>query len=99
MSADGTTLRLDLPEHDESEDHEHRVELVDLIRIGVIAVAALLTLLLPALPIPALVAFGSVVLVFGAWPVLHEAASNLRKRLMTMELSMTIALLSTLSIF
>ena len=41
--------------------------------------------------------FGAVVLAIGAWPVLREAVENLLERRMTMELSMTIALVAALA--
>jgi len=85
--------------HYESPDHgveKHRVERVDLIRVVVVAAAAVLTMAFPPVPSPILLAFGAAVLTVGAWPVLREAVQSLLERRMTMELSMTIALVAAL---
>ena len=79
---------------DEVEDHD--VGLMDLVRIGAVAVAALVTIVFSNAPQPVLLAFGAIVLTIGAWPVLREAIENLLERRMTMELSMTIALVAAL---
>ena len=80
----------------ESAEHEHRVDRVDLLRIVVVAAAAIAVWLVGAEPSVWLFLFGAVVLGFGAWPVLREAVENLLERRMTMELSMTIALVAAL---
>jgi Cd2+/Zn2+-exporting ATPase/Cu+-exporting ATPase len=80
----------------EDATEEHRVELADLTRILVVAVAAIGAWFFSTAPATALFVFGAVVLAIGAWPVLREAVENLLERRMTMELSMTIALLAAL---
>jgi Cd2+/Zn2+-exporting ATPase/Cu+-exporting ATPase len=80
----------------EDATEEHRVELADLTRIVVVAVAAIGAWFFSTAPATALFVFGAVVLAIGAWPVLREAVENLLERRMTMELSMTIALLAAL---
>jgi Cd2+/Zn2+-exporting ATPase/Cu+-exporting ATPase len=93
-----TTFAPTLGHASETEDEieEHRLEALDLARIAFVGVAAPATLLFPTAPLPVLQLFGAVVLVVGAWPVLHEAVVNLLERRMTMELSMTIALFAAL---
>ena len=81
---------------DVDEVEDFRVELIDLARIGGVALAAVGALLFSSAPQPVLLAFGAVALGIGAWPVLREAVENLRERRMTMELSMTIALVAAL---
>ena len=41
---------------------------------------------------------GGAALIFGGWPIFHEAIENLRARRMTMELSMTIAIVAAAAI-
>ncbi len=81
----------------EDPTEEHRVELIDLARIVGVAVAAVASLLFSTAPAPVLRVFGASVLLIGAWPVLKEAVENLLERRMTMELSMTIALVAALA--
>ena len=49
-------------------------------------------------PFPHVSLIGIAGVLFGGWPIFHEAFENLRERRMTMELSMTIALLAALGI-
>ena len=83
------------PEPD--EDHGH-VEPFDLIRIGITLIAAALVWFRVWEPFPRISMIGIVGVLFGGWPIFHEAFQNLRERRMTMELSMTIALLAALGI-
>jgi heavy metal translocating P-type ATPase len=76
---------------------EHGPGAMDLVRVAFVVGAAIVTLLLPDAPAPAMVAFGGCVLLIGAWPVLREAVVSLLDRRMTMELSMTIALVAALA--
>jgi heavy metal translocating P-type ATPase len=93
--------------HDHSHDHEHEhepghehgnVETFDLIRIGVTAIAAALVWLRMWEPFPQVSVIGIAGVLFGGWPIFREAIENLRERRMTMELSMTIALLAAAGI-
>jgi len=98
-ASDGlTTFAPTIGHASEAEDgiEEHRVELLDLVRIVGVSAAALVALAASTAPPLVLLAFGAVVLAIGAWPVLHEALENLLERRMTMELSMTIALVAAL---
>lgn len=49
-------------------------------------------------PVPRVSVIGLVGAIIGGWPILSEAAENLRERRMTMELSMTIALVAAMLI-
>lgn len=78
--------------------HRHAVEVADLVRIAFVAVSAVFVWFggKGAIPGAAVVAVGAVLI--GGYPIYREAFANLRDRRMTMELSMTIALLSALAI-
>jgi heavy metal translocating P-type ATPase len=86
-------------EDHESQSHEHgAVESSDLIRIAVTAVTATLVWLHAWEPFPHVSLFGIAGVLFGGYPIFREAFENIRERRMTMELSMTIALLAALCI-
>jgi heavy metal translocating P-type ATPase len=96
--ADGTE-ETKSPEHDHEHDHEHGyVEPFDLIRIAATAIATGLVWFRVWEPFPSVSLIGIAGVLFGGWPIFHEAFENLRERRMTMELSMTIALLAALGI-
>jgi heavy metal translocating P-type ATPase len=75
---------------------EHRLGLVEVLRIVAVALAVGAVWLLGAQPSAKWI--GVVALAFGGWPIFKEAAENLLARRMTMELSMTIALVSAAAI-
>ena len=77
----------------ESSDHHLWTEFV---RIGLVAVAAAAVWLRVWEPFSRVSVIGVAGTVGGGWPIFHEAWENLRERRMTMELSMTIALLAAL---
>jgi len=86
-------------EHDhEGHDHDHQTGTADYLRLGlmgIIVVASLTGWWRPFMNRDWLAFAGTVI---GGFPIYKEAWENLRKRRMTMELSMTIALLSALAI-
>src|ERR1700730_19284315 len=82
---------------DDDVDHG-RVEPLELIRIIGTAVVAAAVWFRVWEPFPRLSVLGLFGTLIGGWPVFHEAWENLRERRMTMELSMTIALLAALAI-
>ena len=85
---------------DEHDDHE-RAETVDwmeLARIGFVALAAAAVWFRVWEPFARVSVIGVVGTIGGGWPIFHEAWENLRDRRMTMELSMTIALVAALVI-
>ena len=73
-----------------------RIEWADVVRIAVVGLAALGAWIAGAAGTPgwAVGAVGAVVLAVGCWPLLVEAAEDLRKRRMSMELSMLLAIVA-----
>lgn len=86
-------------DHEGEYDHEHgNVEPFELIRIAITAFAAGLVWFRVWEPFPHVSLIGVAGVLLGGWPIFTEAFANLRERRMTMELSMTIALLAALAI-
>jgi heavy metal translocating P-type ATPase len=89
----------DHDEHNhEGHDHDHQTGTAEYIRLGlmgIIVVTSLTGWWRPFMNRDWLAFAGTVI---GGFPIYQEAWENLRKRRMTMELSMTIALLSALAI-
>jgi hypothetical protein len=83
--------------HDHEDEHGH-IEPFDLIRIGITSVAAALLWFRVWEPLPQVSLIGIAGILWGGWPIFHEAYENLRERRMTMELSMTIALVAAAAI-
>ena len=82
----------------EHDDHEHETGTAEYVRLGlmgIIVVASLTSWWRPFMNRDWLAFAGTVI---GGFPIYKEAWENLIKRRMTMELSMTIALLSALAI-
>lgn len=73
-----------------------RIEWADVVRIAVVGLAALGAWIAGAAGTPgwAVGAVGAVVLAVGCWPLLVEAAGDLRARRMSMELSMLLAIVA-----
>jgi hypothetical protein len=84
-------------QHKHEDEHGH-IEPFDLVRIAITAIAASLVWLRLWEPFPHLSLIGIAGVLFGGWPIFHEAFENLRERRMTMELSMTIALFAAVGI-
>jgi heavy metal translocating P-type ATPase len=82
----------------EEHEHEHSWEWADLIRIAFVALAAAGVWFRVWEPFPRISIIGSVATLIGGYPIFKEAFENIIERKMTMELSMTIALLSALAI-
>jgi Cd2+/Zn2+-exporting ATPase/Cu+-exporting ATPase len=80
------------------EEHGASVDRLDLIRIGLVAVAVLVSWLFPWEPLLKVNAVALIATLAGGYPIYKEAFEALRERRMTMELSMTIALVAALSI-
>src|SRR5579859_4714261 len=81
--------------HGEDEHHVHRG---DLVRIGLVGVAVVVSWLVPWQPLLGINAVALTATLAGGYPIFKEAFGALRERRMTMELSMTIALVSALTI-
>src|SRR6201998_1028317 len=80
------------------EEHGHRVEWAELFRIGLVRTAAAAVWFRLWEPFPHVSVIGIVGALIGGYPIFKEAFENIVERKMTMELSMTIALLSALVI-
>jgi heavy metal translocating P-type ATPase len=83
-----------------SEEHgsEHRFDWVELVRIAFVALAAAAVWFRVWEPFPRFSVVGIAATLIGGYPIFKEAVENIVERKMTMELSMTIALLSALAI-
>jgi heavy metal translocating P-type ATPase len=80
------------------DDENHHLEVADLARIGFVALAILAVWLQVWEPFPRVSLIGVVAALAGGYPIYREAISSLLARRMTMELSMTIAILAALAI-
>jgi heavy metal translocating P-type ATPase len=90
-----------IDEHELENQHgnEHgNIEPFELIRIAVTAIAAGMVWFRLWEPFSRVSLIGIAGVLFGGWPIFQEAFENLTERRMTMELSMTIALLAALGI-
>src|SRR4029077_20617682 len=85
-------------EHEEHEEHGHGVEWTELVRISFVAIAAAAVWFRFWEPFSHISVIGIAAMLIGGYPIFKEAFENIVERKMTMELSMTIALLSTLVI-
>jgi len=81
-----------------SSEHEHAFEPVDLIRIAFVALAAVAVWFRLWEPLPQVSVLGVAATLIGGYPIFKEAYENIVERRMTMELSMTIALVAALAI-
>ena len=84
-------------QHSEAE-HEHKLEWTELARIGCVVLAAAAVWFRLWEPFAGVSVIGITATLFGGYPIFKEALENIVERKMTMELSMTIALLSALVI-
>jgi cation transport ATPase len=82
----------------EQDEHEHGLEWVELARIAFVAVAAAAVWFRIWEPFPKISVIGIAATIIGGYPIFKEAFENIFERKMTMELSMTIALLAALAI-
>ena len=85
-------------DHEEGLDHTHGFDWLEAARIALVALAAVAVWFKLWEPFSSVSLIGIAGLVVGDWPILKEAFENVLERRMTMELSMTIALLSALAI-
>lgn len=84
-------------EHAE-DAHEQGLQRMDLIRIGFVALAALAVWFRVWEPFSRITVIAIAATLIGGYPIFKEAFENIVERKMTMELSMTIALLAALAI-
>ena len=105
MSLNGASVTLapaaNPPKASQTENEEvapHGIERADLIRIAFVALAAAAVWFRVWEPFPRLSIIGLLATLIGGYPIFKEAVENIFQSRMTMELSMTIALLSALAI-
>jgi heavy metal translocating P-type ATPase len=84
--------------HDDDHGHEHPFDWPETLRIGLVAVAAAAVWFRVWEPYPQLSVIGALGLAIGGWPIVKEAFENILERRMTMELSMTIAIVAAAAI-
>jgi heavy metal translocating P-type ATPase len=82
----------------EHTEHAHGVEWTELVRIAFVTLAAAAVWFRLWEPFPRISVIGIAAALIGGYPIFREAFENIVERKMTMELSMTIALLSALAI-
>ena len=85
-------------EHGHEEGHEHGVELSEVLRVVFVALAAAAVWFHVWEPFHKVSVIGLAATLIGGYPIFKEAFENIVERRMTMELSMTIALVSALAI-
>jgi heavy metal translocating P-type ATPase len=85
-------------DHDQEQGHDHPIEWSEAARIGIVALAAAAAWFRIWEPYPAFSVIGALGLAIGGWPILKEAIENTLERRMTMELSMTIAIVAAAAI-
>jgi heavy metal translocating P-type ATPase len=88
------------PQHnnDDHQDHLHGIELAEVLRVVFVALAAAAVWFHLWEPFHRVSIVGLVATLIGGYPIFKEAFENILERRMTMELSMTIALVSALAI-
>jgi heavy metal translocating P-type ATPase len=79
-------------------DHEHGFELIEVLRVVFVALAAAAVWFHLWEPFPRVNVIGLAGALVGAFPIVKEAIENVFERRMTMELSMTIAIVAALAI-
>ncbi len=84
-------------DHDHDHDHEHAFKWLEAVRIGIVALASA-AVWFRWEPYSGVSVIGIVSLVIGGWPIFKEAYENIIERRMTMELSMTIAIVAAAAI-
>jgi len=85
-------------EHEYAAEHQHAFHWPEMLRIALVAIAAAAVWWRLWEPFPAVSPIGALGLAVGGWPIYREALENLFARRMTMELSMSIAILAAAAI-
>jgi len=99
FSESPASLEMKRPKNDSKHaEQEHGFEWVELLRIAFVAFAAGAVWFRVWEPFPHISVVGIAAALIGGYPIFKEAFENIVERTMTMELSMTIALLSALAI-
>ena len=94
----GTAVADDRHGEHEHDDHVHAFEWPEALRIVIVALAAAAVWLRIWEPFSHVSVVGVVGLLIGGWPIFREAAENILARRMTMELSMSIAIIAAAAI-
>lgn len=84
--------------HDDHDDHEHAFDWQEATRIALVAVAAAAVWFRLWEPLATISLVGVAGLLIGGWPIYREAFENLIAKRMTMELSMSIAIIAAAAI-
>jgi Cd2+/Zn2+-exporting ATPase/Cu+-exporting ATPase len=94
------TQQHDDHEHDDHEhdDHEHAFEWPEMVRIALVGLAAATVWFRLWEPVSSFSIVGVAGLLVGGWPIFKEAFENLIAKRMTMELSMSIAIVAAAAI-
>ena len=85
-------------DHEDGHEHEHAFDWHEAARIGFVAVAAAAVWFRLWEPFAAVSVLGVVGVLVGGWPIFREAGENVLGRRMTMELSMSIAIIAAAAI-
>jgi heavy metal translocating P-type ATPase len=85
-------------EDHEHDEHEHAFEWTEMVRIGLVGLAAAAVWFRVWEPVSILSIVGVAGLLIGGWPIFKEALENLIAKRMTMELSMSIAIVAAAAI-
>src|SRR5213595_2460264 len=86
------------PDHEHDHDDAHAFAWPEALRMGLVALAAAAVWFRVWEPYRSVSVIGAVGLAIGGWPIFKEALENLIARRMTMELSMTIAIVAAAAI-
>jgi len=100
-SEDRNSNRIERPSEDhvvDQEIDEQSVNLVAGLRIGLVALCAVVVWSRLWEPVPRISLVGIAGVLIGGWPIFREAAENIAARRMTMELSMSIAIIAAAAI-
>lgn len=85
-------------DHDGEHDHEHVFEWREAARVAFVAIAAAAVWFRVWEPLPSFSVIGVIGVLVGGWPIYKEAGENILARRMTMELSMSIAIIAAAAI-
>ncbi len=98
VPGDSTAIPTDPAVHEAEHEHAAGLEWVELARIAFVLLCAAAVWRHVWEPLGRVSVIGLAGTVIGGWPIFAEAWENIRERRMTMELSMTIALVAALAI-
>src|SRR5258705_11846636 len=102
--ADQSQVRTTVPaaeahdDHDDQHDGEHAFAWSEAARIAFVALAAAAVWFRVWEPLASVSVIGVLGVIVGGWPIFKEAAENIVARRMTMELSMSIAIVAAAAV-